>query len=262
MAAIQVRPQEVPMAGWVEVADGFTIAHLSDLHLRRWSGYVQHLQDLIAHLPCDLLLITGDLGHRPADYERTAELLRRLFGRVRVPLGIYGVLGNHDDLRLADETLPLTILRNELRLIHAGGFEFYLGGIEQTDAGRGTLTGAFGMLPDDAPLVLMAHYPSTVFELPSAGGALLLAGHTHGGQVCLPGLGCLWTNDALPRALARGLHAVGGNWLHVSAGIGVSSPFRWRLFCPPEITLLRLKRRVEVPRDSVSAARKQDALAA
>jgi predicted MPP superfamily phosphohydrolase len=71
--------------------------------------------------------------------------------------------------------------------------------------------------------------------LPPNRGLLLLAGHTHGGQIRLPGVGALVTNDTLPRALAQGLHAVGGNWMHVTRGVGVSGPLRWRFRCPPEI---------------------------
>lgn len=248
MSAIVVRQVDVPLCDLPQSADGFTLAHLSDLHLRRWGRDEQHLQDLLAHLPCDTLLITGDLGHHPRAYERTAELLRRLLAPVRLPLGIYGVLGNHDEEPLADQDVPLTLLRNELRLINVGEFEYYLGGIEQTDAHRSTVGEAIGRLPQDAPVVLMAHYPSTVFELPVGAGALMLSGHTHGGQIRVPGLGCLWTNDVLPRSMARGLHAAHGNWLHVSSGTGVSGPLPVRLLCPPELTLVRLRRAARIRR--------------
>ncbi|HRX83596.1 MAG TPA: metallophosphoesterase [Phycisphaerae bacterium] len=246
MTAIVVRQVNVPLHGLPPCAEGFCIAQLSDLHLRRWGRDEQHLQDLLAHLPCDTLLITGDFGHDPEGFERTAELMRRLLAPVRPPLGIYGVLGNHDRAVLADQELPLTLLRNELRLINVGAFEYYLGGIEQTEGHRSTVSEAIGELPDDAPVVVMAHYPSTVFELPVGAGALMLAGHTHGGQIRLPGLGCLWTNDELPRSMARGLHAAHGNWLHVSPGTGVSGPLPVRWLCPPELTVLRLRRAARI----------------
>jgi hypothetical protein len=246
MPAIVIRQVSVPLADLPPRAEGFRIAHLSDLHLRRWGRYEQHLQDILAHLPCDTLVITGDLGHHPAAHARTAELLSRLLAPVRMPLGVYGVLGNHDDTPLASHDLPMTVLRDEFRLIGAGAFEFHLGGIEQTVAHRSTVASALGPLPDDAPVVLMAHYPSTVFELPTGAGVLLLAGHTHGGQVRMPGIGCLWTNDRLTCAMARGLSQVRGNWLHVTAGTGVSGPLPVRLFCPPEITLLQLHRAARI----------------
>jgi len=248
MSAIVVRQEKVPIAELPARAEGLRIAHLSDLHLRRWGRFEQHLQDILAHLPCDMLLVTGDFGHRPSSHERTAELLRRLLGPVRPPLGIYGVLGNHDDAPLADHDLPLTLLRDELRVICTGHFEYCLGGIEQTVSRRSTVAGALGDLPDQAPVILMAHYPSTVYELPPGAGVLMLSGHTHGGQVRVPGIGCLWTNDRIPGDLARGLHQYRGNWLHVSAGTGVSSPFPVRLFCPPEITMIQLRSAPPFPR--------------
>lgn len=242
MTGIVVRQLNVPVNNLPKAASGFRIAHLSDLHLRRWGKSEDELQQTLLNLDCDMLLITGDFGHIPAAYERTAELVRRLLTPVKPPLGIYGVLGNHDELRLADQDLPLTMLRDEVRLIHVGGFEFYLVGVEQTDAKRGTIAGAVDELPTDAPVVIMAHYPSTVFELASGAGAIMLSGHTHGGQIRIPGLGCLWTNDRVPRAMARGLHATQGNWLHVSPGTGTSGPLPVRVFCPREIGMIRLRR--------------------
>jgi predicted MPP superfamily phosphohydrolase len=232
MSQLVIRRLDLPVDRLPRRGSGFRIAHLSDLHLRRWGRSEQQLQEALKQLACDTLLITGDFGHDPEAYERTGELIRRLLAPLSVPLGIYGVLGNHDSPRLAEQDLPLTVLRDELRLIHVGPFEYYLGGIEQNAEARATV-GGLGALPDDAPLVLMAHYPSTVFELPSGRGAIMLSGHTHGGQIRLPGLGCLWANDPrLPRSMARGLHLTRGNWLHVSAGTGTSGPISTRVLCP------------------------------
>jgi len=69
---------------------------------------------------------------------------------------------------------------------------------------------------------------------------LVLSGHTHGGQIKLPWLGCVWPNDRIPRRLARGVHEVNGTKVHVSAGIGSSPPLPVRINCPPELSLLTL----------------------
>ncbi|MFH1110714.1 MAG: hypothetical protein V1790_16175, partial [Planctomycetota bacterium] len=86
----------------------------------------------------------------------------------------------------------------------------------------------------------LAHYPSTVFRVPMGKVQLVLSGHTHGGQIRLPGLGCVWANDRIPRRMSRGLHEVAGTMIHVSPGIGVCLPIRIRVNCPAEVTVLTL----------------------
>jgi predicted MPP superfamily phosphohydrolase len=73
---------------------------------------------------------------------------------------------------------------------------------------------------------------------------VVLAGHTHGGQVRWPGIGCVWAHDSIGRRYAWGLHRVRGCLLHVTAGVGVTGPIRARVNCPPEIAVLVLRRGV------------------
>jgi predicted MPP superfamily phosphohydrolase len=113
--------------------------------------------------------------------------------------------------------------------------------MEQTDDHDGDLQEVLSRSPVAAPAVVLAHYPSTVFAAPPARVGLLLAGHTHGGQIRLPLLGCIWAHDRIPGRLARGLHKVGGTQMHVTAGLGVSGPIPLRILCPPELTVLTLR---------------------
>ena len=242
MKPLVVKQINVPVYDLPAKASGFRIAHISDLHLRRWGRFQAALQATLANQQFDILAITGDLGTLRAHHERTAKLVSRLLSPIRPPLGIYGVLGNQDHPSLADCDLPITFLRDSLHLINVGGFEFYLAGVEQTEKGQGRIDDAIDQFPDDAPLLVMAHYPSTAYQLPPGAGAIMLSGHTHGGQIRLPRLGCVFTNDGIPASLARGLHSVRGNWLHVTPGIGVSGPIPARLFCPPEISMVTLRR--------------------
>lgn len=264
MATLGVRRFNLPVHQLPRGLDGFRIAHVSDLHLRRWDKTVKALHDRLCEHDFDLLLVTGDFCHDPRRHAEAAQLTDRLLGPIRPPLGTYGVLGNHDDPAFASHDLPLTILRDQVRLISVGAFEFYLAGIEQSAQRRGTYQPCAGGFDPDVPMMVMAHYPSTAFELPAGGGRIMFAGHTHGGQIRLPGIGCFYTNDNLPRSLARGLHAVRGNWLHVSAGIGVSGPIGARFFCPPELTLLtlrgrrRLRKRTSSARGSSKSHRRRD----
>ncbi len=222
-------------------ASGLRIIHISDLHLRRWGRVEQALQDALSAIDYDLLLITGDFADSPRYHKKTAELLDRLLSPIRPSLGTYGVLGNHDSPALAEYDLPITFLRNSMRIIDVGSFDFYLAGVEQHVRYRGSLSEAIDSYPYDGLLVVMAHYPSTSFELPPGAGAIMLSGHTHGGQIRVPGLGCVFANDNIPNSMARGLHSVRGNWLHVTPGIGMSSILRLRVLCPPEISVLTLE---------------------
>ena len=238
MESFTIKQVEVMISNLPPQADGFRIAHLSDLHLRNWGNLQANLKNALLQMEYDLLVITGDFSDIPRSHRQTAHLLLKLLDELRPSLGIYGVLGNHDSPTLAEYDLPMTFLRNSVRLINLGNFEFYLAGIEQHVRQRSTINDLVGGLPEDAPTVVMAHYPSTAFELPEDSGCIMLSGHTHGGQIRLPGLGCVFSNDKIPNSMSRGLHKVNGNWLHVNPGFGVSSPLRFRVLCPPEISLL------------------------
>ena len=86
----------------------------------------------------------------------------------------------------------------------------------------------------------VAHSPDVAEALADRGYDLIVCGHTHGGQVCLPGFGALVTNSDLPRSMARGVHRLGDSWLHVSAGLGTSMYAPFRLACRPEVCVLEL----------------------
>jgi hypothetical protein len=133
------------------------------------------------------------------------------------------------------------MLRNEVTTIRLNGVEFYLAGLEQIEQPAGDAFSALADLPPSGPTILMAHYPSTVYELRSGNVDLMLSGHTHGGQWRVPLCGCLWANDHIHPRYARGLHRINGTLLNVSAGIGTSGVFAWRINCPSEITLLTLR---------------------
>ncbi|MCH7813526.1 MAG: metallophosphoesterase, partial [Planctomycetes bacterium] len=241
MGPVVVRHLDVPIAGWPPHRDSLRIAHLSDLHLRTWDRRLEHTRELLLGLQYDLLAVTGDFCNHADEWPRAAELSRRLFASVHVPGGSFAVLGNHDDPRLADESgLNLQFLRDRQVLVNRGETVWAIAGIEQTQGRRVSLESALNGHDRDTPVVLLAHYPSAVYDVPAGTVELVLAGHTHGGQIRLPLLGCVWTNDRVPGRLARGLHRVGGTRLHVSPGIGVSGPIPWRWRCPPEITILRL----------------------
>ena len=241
MRPVVVRHLNVSLANWPFAADGLRIAHVSDLHLRTWNRVLKHTQQLLLGLEYDLLAVTGDLSHHPGDWARAADLARRLFGPLYAPCGLFAVLGNHDSPRLAEAPeLNLRFLRDEAVGVQFGQTTLAVAGVEQSVTGHGDVEAALASFAPQMPAILLAHYPSTVYDVPPGRVSLLLAGHTHGGQIRLPLLGCLWTNDRIPTRLAWGLHVVDGTRLHASPGVGLSGPIPVRFRCRPEITVLRL----------------------
>ena len=232
----------VPISDLPPALAGMQIAHISDFHFRRWNRVAQAALDLLKTLDFDLLVATGDFGTNPRQWRRPAALIRRFFGPLVGRAPIYGVFGNHDCPRLADAPdMPLTFLRNQSVSIQRDGSSLELAGIDQSSRGSEDLQAALAA-PGPHPLtILLAHYPSTFFRLPPGRVDLQFSGHTHGGQIRLPYLGCLWANDRLATRLARGLHSADGAFLHVNPGIGVSMLIPVRINCPPEVTLLTLE---------------------
>ncbi len=222
---------------------GLRIAQVTDFHFRRWNGVMQAARNILESLEYDLLVTTGDFVDVPHLWATAVELTRRFFEPLVGRAPIYAVLGNHDDPRLAAAPeMPLTFLRNESVVLELRGTPVRLVGIEQSIHGGEDIEAALGAGPRGVGLtILLAHFPSTVFRIPADAVDLVLSGHTHGGQVRIPVLGCLWANDRIPLRLARGLHRIGSTWLHTSAGIGVSPPIRVRILCPPQVDLLELQ---------------------
>lgn len=247
---VLTREFSIPIEDALIGSRGIRIAHISDLHFRHWDRVVEAAQKLLRSLDYDLLAVTGDCGAGRWWWRRAAELMRRFFEPLRRDVPTFAVLGNHDHPRLATAPgIPLEFLKNRSRTVELGGHRFCVAGVDQSLAGEENLGAALKSSEEEKFTILLAHYPSTVYRLPPVRVALQLSGHTHGGQIRLPGLGCVWPHDAIPRRMARGLHLVGGTYVHISAGIGVAPPLLVRVRCPPEITVLAVR---PIPR---SAAR-------
>ena len=151
----------------------------------------------------------------------------------------------YDTLRSAFVDGGWVDLNNARTIVKAGGRSVELVGVDDPHVNRDDYDSVAGPVAPAADLhVGVTHTPAArVLEPMAADGfALLLAGHTHGGQVCVPGYGALVTNCDLPRSMAKGLHRWPGSesWLHVSAGVGTHPTAPMRFACPPEATVLTL----------------------
>ncbi|OUM93142.1 MAG: hypothetical protein BAA04_13400 [Firmicutes bacterium ZCTH02-B6] len=244
---LSVTRVEIPIHGLPPDLDGLTIIQLSDLHLRGYGPFEQDLVRTVRSLPAPILVITGDFLGDPNAAGALIPLLMEI-GRDRA---VYGVLGNHDHgRRVNTQALVHDLTRAGVRvLINSGdairhrGHRIRIAGVDDPHTGRDNLNEALAHVPPSAgdarePLILLAHSPDVLETASQAGVDLVLAGHTHGGQICLPGGRPLWTNTRRGR-FGAGLFGRGRTQMFVSRGIGTSS-VRGRLFCPPEVAVVRL----------------------
>ena len=242
-----------------------SLLHLSDIHFVRDD---RRKAAFLATLPrADVTVVTGDLLAEPEAVETVVDALRPVRGRH----ASWFVLGSNDyyvprpanpfryfvparrrrrrrappgrskELRAmlaADGWRDLTNLREEIEL---DGLPVELLGLDDSHIARQDLRLAPRAAPQRFGIAVM-HSPDSAPETVACGYTLVVAGHTHGGQVRMPFVGALVTNSDLPRRLASGMIRFGGSFLHVSPGLGTSKYAPFRFLCPPEATLLELRR--------------------
>ncbi|HEY1299436.1 MAG TPA: metallophosphoesterase [Stellaceae bacterium] len=243
-AAVRLRHHEVVLPALPTAFDGFTILQLSDLHVDMNEGAMRRLEELLAGgLAYDLCVMTGDYrGKTHGSFAATIEGLAPVCARLRQP--VYGVLGNHDTIRMvpAMERLGIRMLLNEAEVLRRGGAQIHLVGIEDAHYFRvDNIEKAAAQIPPGEISILLSHTPEIYRQAAHAGFDLLLSGHTHGGQICLPGSIPLTLDSKLPRRMGAGPWHYRGMTGYTSVGVG-SSIVPVRLNCPPEITLHHLRR--------------------
>ncbi len=243
----------------------FRVLHLSDLHFVRRD---EHKARFLASLPpADVTVVTGDFLAGPEAVETAVEAVRATRGR----LASWFVLGSNDyfvprptnpfgylvrrsngkprparggrwrelvDLLEADGWRDLTNVRDEVDL---DGLPVELLGLDDAHIRRHDLRVAPRRAPDRFGMAVM-HSPDSAPEVVACGYPFVVAGHTHGGQIRLPFVGAIVTNSHMPRRVASGLMRLGGALVHVSPGLGTSKFAPFRFLCPPEATLLELRR--------------------
>jgi predicted MPP superfamily phosphohydrolase len=240
---IVIKRNELKFARLPTAFEGFTILHLSDLHADMNGVAMQRMIELVSGMQYDLCVLTGDYrGKTFGPFEPTLEILAKVRTRLKQP--IYGVLGNHDTIRMvpAMEAMDIRMLLNECDVIARGDQRIFLAGIDDAHFFRADniekaalpiLNGAFS--------ILLSHTPEVYRQAAHANFDLMLSGHTHGGQLCLPGSIPIKLEAVLPRRMGAGCwryHDMSG---YTSVGAG-SSVLPVRLNCPPEITLHCLRR--------------------
>lgn len=227
--------------------DGLRLVQLSDLHRGPVTpdDTIGQAIAAAAALQPDLCVLTGDFVHRnPADAAALARMLRPLGGASR--LGVYGCLGNHDYgdwrgdavARALTDGAGVVMLRNDGRTLEPG---LFLAGVEDEVRGRPDMDAALADAPErGAGVVVLAHNPRAVFACDTR-PVLVLSGHTHGGQVRIPGLSPRVPPDMKGFPLVDGWGLFDRARLYINRGAGMTGvPFR--LGCRPEVALITLRR--------------------
>jgi uncharacterized protein len=245
-ARVQVRYNDVRLKMLPPAFHGLTLLHMSDFHADMSDGAMRRLEEILPHLTYDLCVLTGDFrGATFGKFDDALARMRLVLAPVKRP--VYGVLGNHDTIRMVPdlEAMGIRMLLNECEPIMRGNATIYLAGIDDAHFYRvDNIEKAASSIPHEAFSILLSHTPEIYRQAAHAGFDLLLSGHTHGGQICLPGSIPLTLGSVLPRRFGAGAweyHNMAG---YTSRGVG-SSIVPVRINCLPEITLHRLWRAEE-----------------
>lgn len=241
---VRVVENDIPVADLPEALEGFSILHLSDLHIDIDPAIVGAVSRAVSGVACDVCVLTGDyMNLTVGDPTNAIALMSEL--RRSLPSPAYAVLGNHDTLDMVAplERADYRILLNEHDVIRRGDASIVIAGVDDPYIYQTHSIGrALASAPEAAVRILLSHSPVIHAEAAAAGFDAMLCGHTHGGQVCLPGGIPILNNDRASRRFISGRWTDGRMQGYTSRGTGgCGLPVRY--FCPAEVTLHRLRRK-------------------
>lgn len=268
---IEITRTSVPIPRLKPPLEGFRLAVISDIHVGTWisQAQLQEVVDLVNQLDANLIVHTGDFvgmrktipyiigkithdkslgfGHSPEAEELFSNCIP-LVAKMKSTHGALAVLGNHEywvDPAAARKYLreyDIELLENKSKLVTVDGASLNFAGVGDLWEGKQDLASAYAgsPSPDEAPRIVISHNPDFADDPQVAhnGAVLMLSGHTHGGQVTIPGLG----SPLLPirnKRYAKGLVDTRWGYVYISKGIGCTQP-AIRIGTRPEIALLEL----------------------
>ncbi len=241
----QVEDVEVRIEGLPDSFEGFTIAHLSDLHIgpftpeswgHRWARAANALRP-------DLTVLTGDYVTSGTAFH---EDIARVVGALRAREGVVVSMGNHDYFGSGEPLMTLMkdagadVMRNRGRVLSRGGKSVYLAAIDDSWTRRADLGAALSERPEGMPCVLLAHDPKAVPAAAERGVDLVLSGHTHGGQIAFPFLARRLSLGSLAHPFNLGVYRDGKSTLYVHPGLGTTGP-PMRLGAAPAVVRITLR---------------------
>lgn len=236
---------DVSIEGLPGEFEGYRILHLSDLHIDEILDGGERLCEIVSGLDYDLCVMTGDYRFETYGvYDEMLERMARLVEALRSPDGVVGILGNHDFIEMVPELedMGVRMLLNESLAIERGGNRIWLVGLDDAHYyGVDDLARATSAVDATETMLLLVHSPEAIEQAAASGVDLYLCGHTHGGQVCLPGGVPVIGNARCSRDKLSGRWRHGRMQGYTHRGTG-SSGLAVRINCPPEIAVHRLVR--------------------
>jgi uncharacterized protein len=251
---IDVSQVEITLKRLPSIFAGLRIAQLSDIHFSPFmtASHLDRVVELTNAQKPDLVMLTGDFvtatphtSEKMARAEHAwpcADVLRR----IKAPLGSVAVLGNHDYEANADvvaEALSagsrIEVLRNRAFALERDGARLWLAGIDSVTARHANPENALRGVPKEECTLVAVHEPDIADELRKFPVDFQMSGHTHGGQIRLPGLGAVYL-PPWARNYPMGHYQIGELQLYTNRGVGVVG-LPMRFLCPPEITVFTLK---------------------
>lgn len=240
---IIVRQNDIRFDRLPSLFDGFTILHISDLHADLNEGAMRNLIHLVGGVRYDVCVLTGDYRAKTfGPFDAALSWIGKLRAQLTEP--IFGVLGNYDTIQMvpALESMGIRILLNECETIVRNDQRIYLSGIDDAHFYQlDNIEKASALIPAGGFSILLSHTPEVYREAANADFDLMLSGHTHGGQICLPGAIPVILQAKLPRRIGAGVWQHRGMKGYTSVGAG-SSCLPTRLNCLPEIAIHKLLR--------------------
>lgn len=254
--ALRVKELNISFPNLPPAFDGYTLLHISDMHLTKLGLLEKRTMEIISKREVDGCVITGDVTADP----RASDVFRRICSVIPHRDPILMVLGNSEHKPWLDsDTLAealsfdgLQMLVNSSTTLTRGGESIAVVGVDDAYSWRSDLDAAFSGVDPKSFILFLTHSPCVTPEAIERGADLILSGHTHGGQVRVPYIGLLWTHMHRNKALNDGLYDsddigritgadAGDSVMFVNRGIGTSR-FHIRLLCPPEIVYITLHR--------------------
>jgi predicted MPP superfamily phosphohydrolase len=251
---LELNHHRVPIPDLHPAFAGLRIVQLSDFHCGQHvtAAYLGEAVHLAHAQEPDLIVLTGDFVHKGFKHVQTAA---GALGKLQAPLGVYAVLGNHDfsvrnalgirryrhlHRAVADalSAQGIRVLHNENVTLARGGARLHLAGVEDLWSRVCDLKRAYHGLSPSVPRIVLAHNPCTIEHLEGRRCDLMLSGHTHGGQINLPGLGRL-TLGPKGKRFAAGMYYYRKTFLYVNKGVGFG--FKVRYGVRPEVAVMILR---------------------
>lgn len=239
---IEVSQPRIVLPGLPTAFDGLRICQITDVHHGPFLGieHVHEVIELALEQKPDVFVLTGDLSHKK---EWSVPPVWDAMTPLQAPLGVWGVMGNHDwwhgieASREGARRAGVQMLDNAAVPIVRGGERLWLAGVGDLWADEQDLAGALAQVPAGEPVILLTHNPDYADEMTDRRVKLMLAGHSHGGQICAPLLGPLTVPNRVK--YTAGLVRTDVSQVYISRGIGMSAvPFRFN--CRPELPVFEL----------------------